>query len=95
MPEAISSDESGFIVVKVDDPLSWSVEAALYAVLPREEPHTYATLQGAAELVASLIVDFCYTTETTRVYKLVPVANEEVSPLIQQALDALRHEDNK
>lgn len=93
MPESIQPDQPNFVVVKVDAPLPWSEPDTFYAILPREEPHTYATLQSAAALVASLIEDFGHTPESTRIYRLVPLVEAEVLPLIQQALNTLRQEE--
>ncbi|OUC11783.1 MAG: hypothetical protein B0A82_26745 [Alkalinema sp. CACIAM 70d] len=86
MSESLTSNPPAFIVVKVDEPLPWSKQETFYPILPTEEPHTYGTLQQAAELVASLIEDFGYTTQNTRIYQLVPVPDAEAPPSIQTAL---------
>lgn len=88
MSELLNSNSPAFVVVKVDEPLPWSEQDIFYPILPVEEPHTYGTLQRAAELVASLIEDFGYTTQNTRIYRLVPVADEDALPIIQNALAA-------
>ena len=95
MPESMQPDQPNFVVVQVDEPLPWSEPETFYAMLPREEPHTYATLQGAAALVASLMEDFGHTLESTRIYRLVPLADVDVLPVIQQALNTLRQEEEK
>lgn len=88
MSKSLNSNSPAFLVVKVDEPLPWSEQEIFYPILPTEEPHTYGTLQRAAELVASLIEDFGYTTQNTRIYRLVPVADEDALPIIQNALAA-------
>lgn len=88
MSKSLNSNSPAFVVVKVDEPLPWSEQEIFYPILPIEEPHTYGTLQRAAELVASLIEDFGYTTQNTRIYRLVPVADEDALPIIQNALAA-------
>ncbi|MBW4475055.1 MAG: hypothetical protein KME45_32445 [Stenomitos rutilans HA7619-LM2] len=95
MPESIQPDQPNFAVVQVDEPLPWSEPEMFYAMLPREEPHTYATLQSAAALVASLMEDFGHTPESTRIYRLVPLADQDALPLIQQALSTLRQEEEQ
>jgi hypothetical protein len=95
MAEATDPNSPNFVVVKVDEPLAWLEDEMFYPILPREEPHTYVTLQSAAELVASLIEDFHHTTATTRIYRLVPVAAEEALPLIQQALETPKQRDSE
>jgi hypothetical protein len=93
MSESLNSNLPTFVVVKVDAPLPWSEQEAFYPILPTEEPHTYGTLQRAAELVASLIEDFGYTTENTRIYQLLPIPDQEALPLIQYTLTKLRQDD--
>jgi hypothetical protein len=95
MPESTNLNQPNFVVVKVDDPLPWSEQEPFYSILPREEPHTYSTLQSAAELVASLIEDLYHSPESTRIYRLIPIADTEVLPLIQQALNTLRQDEEK
>lgn len=92
MPESLNSNPPTFVVVKVDEPLPWSEQETFYPILPTEEPHTYGTLQRAAELVASLIEDFGYTAQNTRIYRLVPVSDEDALSLIQNAL-TMQQED--
>jgi hypothetical protein len=92
MSESLNSNPPTFIVVKVDEPLPWSEQEIFYPILPTEEPHTYGTLQSAAELVASLIEDFGYTAQNTRIYQLVPVADEDALPIIQNALATLQQD---
>jgi len=92
MSESLNSNPPAFVVVKVDAPLPWSEQEIFYPILPIEEPHTYSTLQSAAELVASLIEDFGYTTQNTRIYRLVPVADEDALPIIQNALAILQQD---
>ena len=92
MFETLNSNSPTFVVVKVDEPLPWSEQETFYPILPTEEPHTYGTLQCAVELVASLIEDFGYTTQNTRIYRLVPVADEDTLPLIQSALTTLQQD---
>lgn len=90
MSESLNSNPPTFVVVKVDAPLPWSEQEIFYSILPTEEPYTYGTLQRAAELVASLIEDFGYTTQNTRIYRLVPVADEDALSIIQNALATLQ-----
>ncbi|MBE9179364.1 hypothetical protein IQ268_12405 [Oculatella sp. LEGE 06141] len=92
MSESLNSNPPTFVVVKVDEPLPWPEQETFYPILPTEEPHTYGTLQRAVELVASLIEDFGYTTQNTRIYRLVPVADEDTLPLIQNALTTLQQD---
>jgi hypothetical protein len=92
MSESLNSNPLTFVVVKVDEPLPWSEQEVFYPILPIEEPHTYGTLRSAAELVASLIEDFGYTTQNTRIYRLVPVADEDALPSIQNALAILQQD---
>ena len=92
MSESPNLNHPNFVIVKLDEPLSWSGQESFYPVMPREEPHTYATLHSAAELVASLIEDFHHTPETTRIYRLMPISDEEALQLIENALQSLRQE---
>jgi hypothetical protein len=92
MFESPNSNLPTFVVVKVDEPLPWSEQEAFYPILPTEEPHTYGTLQSAVELVASLIEDFGYTTQNTQIYRLLPVADKDTLPLIQNALTTLQQD---
>lgn len=93
MSESLNSNSPAFVVVKVDEPLPWSEQEIFYPILPLEEPHTYGTLQRAAELLASLIEDFGYTAQNTRIYRLIPVADEDALPIIQNALATLQQDD--
>ncbi len=93
MSESLNSNPPAFVVVKVDEPLPWSEQEIFYPILPLEEPHTYGTLQRAAELLASLIEDFGYTAQNTRIYRLIPVADEDALPIIQNALATLQQDD--
>ena len=93
MSESLNSNSPAFVVVKVDEPLPWSEQEIFYPILPIEEPHTYGTLQRAAELLASLIEDFGYTAQNTRIYRLIPVADEDALPIIQNALATLQQDD--
>jgi hypothetical protein len=95
MSEVVNSNSPNFVVVKVDESTPWSEHETFYPVMPREEPHTYGTLQSAAELVASLIEDFHYTTESIKIYRLVPIADEEALPLIQQFLETLQQRESQ
>ncbi|KAM3090430.1 hypothetical protein ACKFKF_34830, partial [Phormidesmis sp. 146-12] len=90
--ESLNSNLPTFVVVKVDEPLPWTEPETFYPILPVEEPHTYGTLQRAVELVASLIEDFGYNTQNTRIYQLVPVPDEDTLLLIQNALTTLQQD---
>lgn len=92
MSESPNLTHPNFVVINLAEPIPWSGRESFYPVMPREEPHTYATLHTAAELVASLIEDFDHTPETTRIYRLVPISDEETLPLIENALQALKQE---
>jgi len=63
-----------------------------YPVMPGEDPHVHLTLKDAAECVALLAIEYDHDLESARIFRLVPVAPEEILPVFEAALAAAREE---
>ena len=78
-----------YVVVNTSRPM---IVRDWYWVMPSEEPHTYSTLEEVAECAAFLAVEHGHDLQSAQVFRLVPVAPEEILPVFEVALAAAREE---
>ncbi len=79
-------DGAQYVVVNVTHPIYAGIgEPYWFPVMPGEEPHTYGTLDEAAECLADLAEEYGHTPKTALIFKLEPVPIKEVERALEQA----------
>jgi len=82
-----------FVVVNVSRPAPWPAPEDSFSLMPGEDPVTCATLERAVEVQARLAVEYGHNINSAPIYELVPVPDEVVEPLFEEALKRIKEEE--
>ena len=84
-----------YVVVNVSGPADLSMADGEFFVMPGESPRTYPSLEAAVGCKARLMLEYGHSIDTVPVYRLAVVPDEEVRPLLEEALARLKGEQEK
>lgn len=71
-----------YVIVNVTRGPGW--KPYWFYVLPGEEPHTYGTLEEAAEGLLFVMEEYGHTIETAPIFKLEPISVEEIEAVLER-----------
>lgn len=83
-----------FVVVNITHLIDFGVAGEFY-VMPGESPQTHPSLEAAVECLAQLALEHGHDVSSAPICRLAVVPDEEVQPLLEEALAELKREQEE